>query len=134
MRTSEYESLSGKVRLFLKVVDELGSLATRPFKSKQAGSLPSPDAVKKILLVRCDGIGDLVFSTPAIAAIRKRYPNARLDLVVGPWCRDVAAMIPGIDNIILHGPWGYRKLRAVRENISLVEDYRFARRIRQERY
>jgi lipopolysaccharide heptosyltransferase II len=115
-------------------VDELGAFATRPFKLKQARSLPIPDAVKKILLVRCDGIGDLVFSTPAIAAVRNRYPNAQLDLVVGPWCRDVAALIPDIDNILLHGPWGYRKLRAVKENISLAEDYRFARRVRHERY
>jgi ADP-heptose:LPS heptosyltransferase len=134
MKVLEYESLSGKVRLFLKVVDELGSLVTWPFKSMHARTLPTPDSVKKVLLLRCDGIGDVVFSTPAIAAVRKRYPNAQLDLVVGPWCRDVAAMVPGIDNLLLHAPWGYRKLRAVQENISLAEDFRFARRIRQERY
>jgi hypothetical protein len=54
MRTSEYESLSGKVRLFLKVVDELGAFATGPFKSKQARGLPTPDAIKKILLLQED--------------------------------------------------------------------------------
>jgi heptosyltransferase-1/heptosyltransferase-2 len=43
-------------------------------------------------------------------------------------------MIPDIDKVLLHGPWGYRKLRAVRENTSLAEDFHFAHRTRRERY
>src|SRR5690349_13078459 len=99
MLLQEYESLSGRVRVFLRIVDQLGSLATIPFKSKS--NLPISDSFKKILLLRCDGIGDVVFSTPAITALRLRYPNARIDLVVGPWCRDVAAMIPEVDNVLV---------------------------------
>ncbi len=40
---------------------------------------------KKILLVRNDNIGDLICTTPAIEALRKRYPNSQIDIVVNSY-------------------------------------------------
>ena len=37
---------------------------------------------KKILLVRNDNVGDLICTTPAIEALRKKYPNNQIDIVV----------------------------------------------------
>ncbi len=40
---------------------------------------------KKILLVRNDNIGDLICTTPAIEALRKKYPNNQIDIVVNSY-------------------------------------------------
>jgi ADP-heptose:LPS heptosyltransferase len=131
MQVREYESLSAAVRTFLFIVDEVGSIASKPLGLLRSAHTSD---VKKILLLRCDGIGDLVFSTPAIEAVREAYPHARIDLVVGRWCKDLGEMIPGIDNLIIHAPWGYRKLRTVKENLSPWEDVSFAWSVRKEGY
>jgi len=39
----------------------------------------------KILLIRNDNIGDLVCTTPAIEALRKKYPDAKIDIVVNSY-------------------------------------------------
>ncbi len=39
--------------------------------------------INKILLVRLDHIGDLLMATPAIAALRRKFPEARIDLLGG---------------------------------------------------
>ncbi len=38
--------------------------------------------MQKILLVRNDNIGDLINTTPAIAALRKKFPKSQIDIVV----------------------------------------------------
>jgi ADP-heptose:LPS heptosyltransferase len=40
---------------------------------------------KKILLIRNDNIGDLICTTPAIEALRKKYPNNQIDIVVNSY-------------------------------------------------
>jgi len=40
---------------------------------------------KKILLVRNDNIGDLICTTPAIEALRTKYPNNQIDIVVNSY-------------------------------------------------
>jgi len=180
MKTSDYESLSPRVRLFLRAADALGRVAVSFFnpqitqiaqieedeekktereeKKESVKSLPAdlsaaasakaeasaqagaqsavktPAGVRKILLARCDGIGDLVLSTPAIRALRARFPDAAIHLMVGPWAKDIAEMVPGVDKVIPHAPWGYRALRASRGNLSPMGDLRMAARIRRERY
>ncbi len=47
------------------------------------GSTPSEEQINKILLVRLDHIGDLLMATPAIAALRRKFPKARIDLLGG---------------------------------------------------
>jgi heptosyltransferase III len=39
----------------------------------------------KILIIRNDNIGDLICSTPAIEAFRKKYPNYQIDIVVNSY-------------------------------------------------
>lgn len=52
-----------------------------------------------ILLLRIDRLGDLVVSTPAIAAFRARFPEARLTILASPKNAAAARWIPGIDEV-----------------------------------
>ena len=54
---------------------------------------------KKILLVRNDNVGDLICTTPAIEALRKRYPNNQIDIVVNSYNYDAIYNNPFINKI-----------------------------------
>jgi heptosyltransferase I len=54
---------------------------------------------ERILLLRLERIGDLLMSAPAIAAVRRLAPAARIDLVVGSWNASLARLIPGVDTV-----------------------------------
>lgn len=52
---------------------------------------------RRILCFRIERIGDLIMTLPALAELRALVPEARIDLVVGGWNREIAGAIPGID-------------------------------------
>ena len=53
----------------------------------------------KFLLVKLNHIGDTLIMTPTVHAIRKAYPNARIDVVVRKGCEGVLESNPDINNI-----------------------------------
>jgi predicted lipopolysaccharide heptosyltransferase III len=52
----------------------------------------------KILLIQLKRIGDLVLTTPAIAALREKFPDAKISLIVSPGCAELLPAISKIDN------------------------------------
>ena len=62
-------------------------------RRKQAGRVLT---AVNILLIQLKRIGDLILTTPAISALREKFPEARLVLAAS---RDVAALIPAIKEI-----------------------------------
>jgi len=55
---------------------------------------------KRILAVKTHALGDVLMVTPAIRALRQRYPKARIDFLVGEWASPVLKDNPHIDKII----------------------------------
>jgi predicted lipopolysaccharide heptosyltransferase III len=55
----------------------------------------------KILLLQLKRIGDLILTTPAIAALRERFPEAQLTLVVSNECADLLPALSNIDRILI---------------------------------
>src|SRR5438309_11336615 len=55
----------------------------------------------KILLLQLKRIGDLILTTPAIAALRERFPEAEVTLVVSGQCADLLPAISGVDRILM---------------------------------
>jgi lipopolysaccharide heptosyltransferase II len=79
-----------------------------------------------ILLVRLRLIGDVVFTTPAIRAIRRRYPDARIAYIVEEESAAVVRHNPHLDEVIVaRSPHAPGRLRA---DVALI------RRLRKERY
>jgi len=60
----------------------------------------NPESVRRIAVLRPDGIGDLVLSSPSIQALKRAFPGAEITLLVNQWARGIAEMIPGVDEIV----------------------------------
>jgi heptosyltransferase III len=54
-----------------------------------------------ILLLQLKRIGDLILTTPAIAVLREKFPDAKLTLVVSPECAELLPAIPDIDSPLI---------------------------------
>ncbi len=80
----------------------------------------------KILLLRLRLIGDVVFTTPAIRAIRRRLPDCHLAYVVEPAAAPVVAGNGNLDEVIVAPRT--RGIARFAEDVSLV------RRLRRARY
>jgi len=62
--------------------------------------------VQRVLAVRLDNLGDVLMTTPALAAIRRSVPGVHLSLLASPAGASVAACVPGIDDVIpFDAPW-----------------------------
>src|ERR1044072_6124173 len=55
----------------------------------------------KILLLQLKRIGDLILTTPSIAVLRERFPEAHITMVVSSECADLLPAISGVDRILM---------------------------------
>lgn len=62
--------------------------------------------VKRILVIKPAALGDVLFATPSLAALRAGYPQAHTTLAVGRWSRDVAENNPDVDSVLDCGNFG----------------------------
>jgi len=60
----------------------------------------------RILLTRTDRIGDVVLSTPAIKAVRDKYPDAYIAFMVRPYAKDIVEGNPYLDEVIVYDKYG----------------------------
>lgn len=90
------------------------------------------DAPKKILIVNLGGIGDVLLSTPALRALRKRYPQAYLAFCGVPRVCDFIRHFKIFDVVM---PFlAYEEKARIFGIAHARETVRFLRRLRQERY
>lgn len=79
-----------------------------------------------ILLLRLRLIGDVVFTTPAIRALARRFPDARLTYVVETSASPVVAGNPHLAEVVsVPHARGWRRL---------IDDVRLARRLRASKF
>jgi heptosyltransferase I len=69
--------------------------------------------VNRILIVKLGALGDVVHAIPVAAALRRAFPSARIDWLVGPKHREILDLVPVIDRrLVLNDS---RVLAAIRE-------------------
>jgi len=56
-------------------------------------------SLKKILMRGPNWVGDSVLAIPAMKAVRKRFPEAEITLLVRPWVSGVFKSAPFIDRV-----------------------------------
>jgi heptosyltransferase-2 len=64
--------------------------------------LTRPGAVKRILVRATNWIGDAVLTTPALAALRAGFPQAKIDLLAKPAVAELLQCHQAIDDIVLY--------------------------------
>jgi predicted lipopolysaccharide heptosyltransferase III len=55
----------------------------------------------KILLLQLKRIGDLILTTPAIGALRNKYPDAHITLAVSKECAELLPAISNVDRVLI---------------------------------
>lgn len=84
-------------------------------------------AVRRVLLVRVnDRLGNLLLVTPALAAVRRAVPDARIDLLCGSRYADLLAGSPDLDRVF--------SVPMQRNRMPLLALARLARQVRRQRY
>ncbi len=58
-------------------------------------------APRSLLLIRPDHLGDVLFLTPALHALRSRLPETKITLLVGPWGQAAIAGNPDVDAVVI---------------------------------
>jgi len=58
------------------------------------------DDSPRFLIVRLGALGDVIHAIPAVAALRKRHPRARIDWMVDPRYTDLVRLVRGVDRTI----------------------------------
>ncbi|MDH4120901.1 MAG: glycosyltransferase family 9 protein [Deltaproteobacteria bacterium] len=66
--------------------------AKRILFSRQGGA--------RILVVRNDGLGDLILTLPLVTLLKARFPQARVDLLVHAPLAPVARLLEGVDEVL----------------------------------
>src|SRR5437764_87253 len=62
----------------------------------------------KILLIQLKRIGDLILTTPAIAAVREKFPDGHLTLVISSEGKALAPAIAGVNKLLVMPPGSAR--------------------------
>lgn len=74
-----------------------------------------------ILVIKMTAIGDVILSTASLKALRKRYPKARICVLVDESCKEILQKCPHIDELIV--------IDAKGRNRSLLGTLIFSRRL-----
>lgn len=96
--------------------------------------IPALGDVRSVLAIRLDLMGDLIFTLPALEALREAAPQARLSVLVLPYTADLLRGHPAVDRVIpvdvnrwrRAGEWGVG--RAPRQAMGALAE------LRRERY
>ena len=76
-----------------------------------------PEKSMNILVVTLSNFGDVILTTPVIMALVRKYPEARLTVVVGPRARSVLQRSPDIHKIVVYDKKAslWKKLKFITE-------------------
>jgi len=80
--------------------------------------IPPP---RSILILKTHAIGDVLMISPSLKAIRRKFPEAHISLLIGSWSKDAAIGNPNLDEVIVFedaiffNPDFRKMLRLVRE-------------------
>ncbi|NUQ03703.1 MAG: glycosyl transferase, partial [Anaerolineae bacterium] len=90
--------------------------------------------VRRILVVQLADIGDLVLSTPALAALRAAHPTDHLALLTTRHAAPILQDAGLVDELLLFDKHAFDRLSALARPRSLVAAIRLAARLRRGRY
>lgn len=110
-----YESRSILRRILCQIVDVIGYVSFSPLLFLNWFKNPYDiKAVKKIVIFRLDGLGDVVLSTAVLREIRDGFPDAKITLVVSPWSAGILKNSRLFDELIVYNTFLFNVFRGKR--------------------
>lgn len=85
--------------------------------------------MKSILIIRLSAIGDFVFTSPFVQALRARYPDARITWLCEPAIKPLLEAEPAIDQVIT---WPKQEWRSYIRHRQFIKLFRAWRKLRAE--
>lgn len=85
--------------------------------------IKDPEAIKKILFITLSNIGDVILTMPVFSLLRRRFPRARITVMVGPRPQELFTRDPRVDRLIIYD-----------KSVSFWKKARLVRRLAKERY
>jgi len=104
--------------------EDVLSEARRILNNLEPGTRNPEPEIKRILIVRTDRIGDVLISTPVIKALRDRYPDAFIAMMVSPYAKEIIAGNPYLDQVIIYDKEGKHK--------SWIRSIKFAQNLKKK--
>jgi lipopolysaccharide heptosyltransferase II len=77
-------------------------------QSRREWDMPDPAwrSARSLLAIRLDNLGDVLMTTPALAALKAAVPNRRVTLLASSIGAEAAAYVPSLDGVIRYdAPW-----------------------------
>lgn len=105
------------------IFNQVKSLLTNELNS---GSQDSHRQLRRILISRTDRIGDVLLSTPVIKALRDKFPQAYISMMVSPIARDIVDDNPYLDEVIIYDKDGKHK--------SWLRTLKFSSRLKKKKF
>lgn len=59
------------------------------------------ECIKNILIVKLGAIGDVIFSTPLIRAIKKKFQKSKISYLTTSWSKDIIECNPYLDEVLV---------------------------------
>ena len=87
-------------------------------------------AIREVLVLRLDRIGDVLMSLPALADLRAALPNARIRLAVGRWSAEIAKSARVDELLVWSAPWVGRAEEGAERTGALLRKARALRAAR----
>jgi heptosyltransferase-2 len=80
---------------------EIKTAAQEEKLTVRGGKRLPKEGIKRVLIRGTNWIGDVVMTLPAVAAIRKTWPGARLFVLAKPWVAELYRLSSDVDEMIL---------------------------------
>ncbi len=86
--------------------------------------------IKRILVITLSNLGDIILTTPAIRVLAREFPEARIDIMVGPAGKEIFDKDPRIAKVIIydkHMPMMQKRrlqLKLKKLRYDIVADFR----------
>jgi ADP-heptose:LPS heptosyltransferase len=79
--------------------------------------------IHKILFITLSNVGDVILTLPVLSALKDNFPDALIDVVVGPRPEEIFKKDPRIGNVFIYN-----------KHAALKDKMRFIKRLKAERY
>jgi ADP-heptose:LPS heptosyltransferase len=76
----------------------------------------------RILVIRRNRMGDMIYTLPLLHALRRHYPHAHLAVACEPLGAPIAQACPAVDEVLLLEP-GWNPWQAAFKNAARLQDY-----------